>query len=141
MTYGCEAWTMTKKSAEALDTFERRVLRRILGPVNDGEAWRVRYNDELYNIYEAPRLSVHARLSRLRWAGHVQRMPPSRVPKRILEGHPGGRRRVGRPRLRWEDEVRKDAAELLQATNWKVAAGDRRGWRRSLMEAKARYGP
>ena len=83
--------------------------------------------------------SVHARLSRLRWAGHVQRMSPSRVPKRILEGHPGGRRKVGRPRLRWEDEVRKDAAQLLWITDWRAAAGDRESWRRGLMEAKARY--
>jgi sorting nexin-29 len=37
VTYGCEAWAMTAKSAEMLDTFERRVLRKILGPVNDGE--------------------------------------------------------------------------------------------------------
>jgi sorting nexin-29 len=139
VTYGCEAWTMTAKSAEMLDTFERRVLRKILGPVNDGEAWRIRFNEELYNIYKAPRLSVHARLSRLRWAGHLQRMPSSRATRRILEGHPGGRRRVGRPRLRWEDEVRKDAAQLLQVTDWRTAAEDRRSWRRCLQEAKARF--
>ena len=123
-----------------LDVFERRVLRKILGPVNDGQTWRIRYNNELYNIYKAPKLSEHIRLNRLKWAGHVQRMPSSRVPKRVLEGHPGGRRKIGRPRLRWEDDVSRDASQLLEVSNWRVAASDRGGWRRKLLEAKARYG-
>jgi hypothetical protein len=140
LAYGSETLTLTAKSSEALDIFERKVLRRICGPVKDGEEWRIRTNDEIYNIYKAPSISTHMRLQRLRWAGHVQRMPSTRVPKRIMNGHPGGKRPVGRPRLRWEDEVKRDAARLLQLESWKTAAEDRRGWRQKLLEAKARFG-
>jgi hypothetical protein len=90
LAYGCETLTLTVKMAEMLDTFERKVLRRICGPVREGEQWRIRRNDELYTIYQAPNISSHIKLLRLRWAGHVQRMPDSRVPKRIMTGHAPG---------------------------------------------------
>ena len=45
---------------------------------------------------------------RLQWAGHVERMPDDRLPKRAAELREQGRRRRGRPRLRWEDGVKID---------------------------------
>jgi hypothetical protein len=140
LSYGCEAWTLTARAAETLDVFERKVLRRICGPVKEGDVWRIRTNEELHSIYQAPSISTHIRLMRLRWAGHVQRMPDLRIPKRILTGHPGGKRRVGRPRIRWEDDVNKDAVQILNVNGWRTAAGDKRQWRQTLQEAKARYG-
>ena len=140
MTYGCEAWTLTVRDAETIDRFERRVLRRILGPVREGSIWRIRHNEEIYSLLDVPKLSTHIRLLRLQWAGHVQRMPDTRVPKRIFAGNPGGRRRVGRPRLRWMDGVSGDALELLGVRNWRSIAEDRVMWRQMIGEAKARYG-
>ena len=46
--------------------------------------------------------------SRLQWAGHVERMADDRLPKRTTELHEQDRRRRGRPRLRWEDCVKRD---------------------------------
>ena len=46
--------------------------------------------------------------SRLQWAGHVERMADDRLPKRVAESRQQGRRRRGRPRLRWEDCVKRD---------------------------------
>ena len=46
--------------------------------------------------------------SRLQWAGHVERMADDRLPKKAAELHEQGRRRRGRPRLRWEDCVKRD---------------------------------
>ena len=46
--------------------------------------------------------------SRLQWAGHVERMADDRLPKRAAELREEGRRRRGRPRLRWEDCVKRD---------------------------------
>ena len=46
--------------------------------------------------------------SRLQWAGHVERMADDRLPKRAAELREQGRRRRGRPRLRWEDCVKRD---------------------------------
>ena len=46
--------------------------------------------------------------SRLQWAGHVERMADDRLPKRAAELREQGRRRRGRPMLRWEDCVKRD---------------------------------
>ena len=49
--------------------------------------------------------------SRLQWAGHVERMADDRLPKRAAELREQGRRRRGRPRLRWEDCVKRACEE------------------------------
>jgi hypothetical protein len=45
---------------------------------------------------------------------------------------------VRNPRGRWEDAVWREALELLQIRNWKAAAGKTEGWRKEMVEAKAR---
>jgi hypothetical protein len=58
LTYGSETWTLSKNSETALtvSTFERKILRRIYGPVQDNGQWRIRYNKELYELYCEPDL-------------------------------------------------------------------------------------
>jgi hypothetical protein len=51
---------------------------------------------------------------RMKLAGHVARMEEKRVPYRILVGRPEGRRPLGRPSRRWEDNIQID----LQAVGW-----------------------
>ena len=51
-------------------------------------------------------------LQRLRWAGHVTRMEESRSAFKILTGKPVGKRPSGRPRRRWEDNIRMDHEEI-----------------------------
>ena len=46
--------------------------------------------------------------SRLQWAGHVERMADDRLPKGAAESREQGRRRRGRPTLRWKDCVKRD---------------------------------
>jgi N-acetylmuramoyl-L-alanine amidase len=46
LTYGSETWTLSKKSENALSTLERKILRRIYGPVLDNGQWRITYNKE-----------------------------------------------------------------------------------------------
>jgi hypothetical protein len=46
----------SKKSETALGIFEREILRRIYGPVQDNGQWRIRYNNELYELYDEPDL-------------------------------------------------------------------------------------
>jgi hypothetical protein len=74
LTYGSEAWTLSKNSENALSIFERKILRRIYGQVQDNGQWRIRYNKELYELYGEPDLVTCIKLKRLQWAGHVQRM-------------------------------------------------------------------
>jgi len=48
----------------------------------------------------------------MRWAGHVARMGESRDVYRILVGKPEGKRSLGRPRRRWEDDIKMDLREV-----------------------------
>jgi hypothetical protein len=118
-----------------VDGFERKVLRKIYGSVQDKGTWRSKYNNELYTLFKEPKLTTAIRLARLRWAGHVQRMGDDQMPKRLLYTEPGGKRQVGRPRARWLDEVNSDAREIW-IRRWWTRALDTGEWRRLLKEAK-----
>ena len=73
----------------------------------DGE-WRTRYNHELYSLYKDDQVTKKIRVQRLRWLGHLARMNDENVAKRVFERNPEGRRRRGRPKLRWKDSVLED---------------------------------
>ena len=67
---------------------------------------------------------------RLRWAGHVVRMEEGRSAFKILTGKPTGKRPLGRPRCRWEDNIRMDIEGIgINAGNWVDSAQDRNYWR------------
>jgi hypothetical protein len=66
-------------------------------------------------------------------------MPDTLSWKKITLDKPEGRRRAGRPNLRWMDGVTRDA-ERLGITNWRIKARDRDGWRRLLESAKTLHG-
>ena len=94
--------------------FENRVLRRIFGPEMDevtGE-WRKLHNEELNDLYCSPNIVQVIKSRRLRRAGHVARMVEGRGVYRVLVGKPEGKRPVGRPRGRWEDNIKIDLQEV-----------------------------
>ncbi|RZF38840.1 hypothetical protein LSTR_LSTR013781 [Laodelphax striatellus] len=93
--YGAETWVLTKKDEDLLNTWERKILRRIYGPVNiDGE-WRIRTNQELRDLYKKSQIVDDIKIRRLSWLGHVERMSDMRAVKRVFRGNPGGRRLRG----------------------------------------------
>ena len=63
-------------------------------------------NAELHALYSSPNIIRSLKSRRLRWAGHVARMEQSRNAYRVLVGKPEGKRPLGRPRHRWEDNIR-----------------------------------
>jgi hypothetical protein len=72
LSYGCEARTMTQSSEERLATFERKILRRILGPVYEGDLGRrLRHNKELYELLDGPYILKFIKFKRLQWASHI----------------------------------------------------------------------
>ena len=67
---------------------------------------------------------------RLRWTGHVARMEECRNTFNILTGKPTGKRPLGRPRLRWEDNIRMDLEDIgINTRSWVDSAQDRNYWR------------
>jgi hypothetical protein len=125
---------MTQSSEERLAIFERKILRRILGPVyEDDLGWRLRHNKELYELLGEPDTVKFIKFKRLQWAGHIVQMDNYRIPKKVLDGKFHGRRPVGRPRLRWE-------GNFINIRGWKRWAGDRDIWTQTVEEARARCG-
>jgi hypothetical protein len=105
------------------------VLRRIFGPKRDDVTveWRKLHNEELNNLYAAPNIARVIKSRRMRWTGHVARMGER---YRILLGKPEGRRPLGRPRRRWDDNIRMDLREVgCGCVDWVVLAQDRDRWR------------
>ena len=67
---------------------------------------------------------------RLRWAGHVTRMGNERRAWKLLVGKPEGKRPVGRPRMRWENNINHNLREVDYTGDvWKILAEDREVWR------------
>jgi hypothetical protein len=66
------------------------------------------HNEELNDLYSSTNIIRVTKSRRMRWAGHVARMGEGRGTYRILVGRPEGRRPLGRPRGRWEDNIKMD---------------------------------
>ena len=108
---------------------ENRVLR-VFGPKRDevtGE-WR-KLHEELRGLYSLPNIMRVVKSRRMRWAGHVARMGKGRGVHRVLVGKPEGKRPLGRPRRRWEDNIKIDLQEVGGGGDWIEVAQDRGRWR------------
>ena len=113
------------------------MYRRILGPVydNEKENWRILTNKEIYASVTKPTKIVTMRLNRLRWFGHVQRVEENRIPKRVLYMNLGTTRLRGRPRNRWQDEVREDG-RIVGGEVWQEKVHNREEWKKLLRMAR-----
>ena len=81
-------------------------------------------------MYRSPNIDRVIKSRRLRWAGHVARMEEGRSAFKMLTGKPTGKRPLGRPRRRWEDNIRVDLEEIgINVGNWVDSAQDRDYWR------------
>ena len=108
------------------------MLRRVFGPKRDevtGE-WRKLHNEELSDLYALPNIVRVVKSRRMRWAGHVVRMGEGRGVHRVLVGKPEGTRPLGRPRRRWEDNIKMYLQEVEGGCeDWMELAQDRDRWR------------
>jgi hypothetical protein len=120
--YGCEGWTMSEHMEEALRVWERKILSKVYGLKRDTNGWRICRNKELQDQYRSADIVTSIIVRRLEWAGHIARMDDEKVVKRVFLGNPGGRRKLGRPRLRWLDCV-EDDLKTMGVRRW------RKGWK------------
>ena len=126
MTYGAETWTLTVGLVHQFKVAQRAMERAMLG---------VSLKDRIRNEYIRHRtkvIDIAQRISKLKWqwAGHISRRTDNRWGRRVLEWRPRlGKRSVGRPQARWDDDLRKTAGRC-----WMRQAEDRALWR-SLGEA------
>ena len=89
-------------------------MRRIFRPKRDEIAreWRKLHNEELNDLYSSPNNVRVLKSRRMRWAGHLASMGERRGVYRVLVEKPEGKRPIGRPRRRWEDNIKMDLQEV-----------------------------
>ena len=131
LLYGAETWTTYARHERKLNSFHMRCLRNILG---------IRWQDRITNasvLNQTNSSSMFNKLKtrRLRWLGHIRRMPDSRLPKDILYGAiTDGTRRRGRPLLRFKDVAKRDLKGMgIPTENWEICADDRLKWRKLIL--------
>jgi hypothetical protein len=130
--YGCETWYLTLKEERRLRVFENRVLRKLFGPKSDkvrGE-WRKLHNVELNDRYSLPNIVRVIKSRKIRWAVDVARTREKRGLYRVLVRKPEGKRPLGRPMRRWEDNIMMDPQEVCCGVmDWiDLAQGRDRWW-------------
>ena len=106
--------------------------RRIFGPKRDEETvkWRKLHNEELSDLYSSCNIVQVIKSRRMRWEGHVARMGETREVYRVLLGKPEGKRPHGRPRYRWEDNIKMELQKVgSDGMDWIEMAQDRDMWR------------
>ena len=130
--YGCEILSLISKEEHSLRLFVNKELTKILGAKRDeitGE-WRKLHNAELHALHTTRNVIRNLKSRRVRWPGHVARMEQTRNAYRVLVGKPEGKRSLGRPRRRWEDNIKMDLREVgCDPRDWIALAEDRDQWR------------
>ena len=123
----CLRLILKMRTAERM-VFERKILRKIFGPTYENESRRIKTNEELNKLIKYENVINFARAQRLGWYGHIERMQDSRMVKAIHAWKPISKRPMGRPKIRWEEDVKKDI-QRLRLPNWNTFVQDRRRWK------------
>ena len=103
--------------------FERKIMRKILGPTrSDDGYWRIKTNQEISDILKGQKIIGFIKKQRLNWLGHVECMAEddNNVQKIRRRKHMS-KRPIGRPKKRWEDDV-LEYIKSMNVRNWKNVA-------------------
>ena len=108
MLYGSETWASRRSDEKRLDVTEMRMLRWAFGITRRDQV----RNEHIRGSMRIAKISNRVKESRLRWFGHLRRRENNHPTRRIMNLEPPGRRRRGRPYLRWQDCVNRDMREI-----------------------------
>ena len=129
LLYGSETWSTIKRHAHCVEVFHQRCLRRIM---------RIKWFSKTSNEIVLQRAGIEniatfISRNKLRWFGHVARIPSERLPKKLLQWKPThGKRSRDRPSKSWLDFVKADdyAASGCNSNvqEMTITAEDRKEW-------------
>jgi hypothetical protein len=105
---------------------------------NEKGNWRILTNKEIYAIVKKPTITETIMLRRLCWFGHEQRMEENRIPKRVLYMNLETTSLRGRPKNRWQDEVREDG-RIVGGEKWQEKVYNREKRKKLLRMARNRH--
>ena len=130
LLYGAESWVLHKRHLHSLECFHQRCLRNLLNI-----RWYNRItNNEVFSRSKTTSIEATLHKTRLRWAGHVSRMPEHRLPKIAMFGElEQGKRNRGSPRKTYRAQLKNTLQACnLNLKNWTQNASDRGKWRKLI---------
>ena len=133
-TYACETWTLNKTAEKHINAFECKCYRRVLQISWTQKRTNISILQEL-NIEEGW-LVKRIKERKLKYFGHIKRH--DNLEKTVLEGYIMGKRKRGRPRRRWLQDIVDDLE--MDATAAGHLAHNREAYRSAVWEAKFRKG-
>jgi len=125
---------LKETTIQKLLVFERKILRRIFGPTKENQIWRIKTSKELDKLIKHINIVNYIKAQRLSWFGHVKRMPDTRTVKKMFKWNPLIKRSQGRPKHRWEDNVKQDICQM-KVKNWITCVQDRGKWKDVVQKA------
>ena len=116
--------------------FERKILGKIFGPTKEHNGTRrIKTNKELDELIQHRSVINCAKSQRLSWFAHINGMPDSSNVKKIYKWQPFANRPVGRPKSRWEDDVKNDLKKL-RVVKWPDLVQDGQNWKEIVGKVK-----
>jgi hypothetical protein len=131
--YNSELWTLGRRLEKQIDVFQRKLLRRI---TNIKWPKKIR-NDDLYKLTQQTPWSVTITARRLKWFGHLCRLPDNAPAKKALEeAQKPVRRPRGRPKMTWLAVVSNQLKDVgLTIKEADALAQDRKTWAKIVVES------
>ena len=137
LLYACETWTIYERHAKKLHRFHMNCLRKLLKIT-----WQDKIPDtEVLSRTELPSIHTLLKRAQIRWAGHLVRMPDTRLPKRLFYGELAeGKRSQGGQKKRYKDTLKTSLKCFnIDPGTWETVALDRSAWRSQTNRGAAYY--
>ena len=132
-----ETWVVKESIIQRLSVYERKIPRKIFGPTKeDNGFWRIKTNKELNELINYWNIIIYVKVQRLGLFGHINRMLETNIVRKIYTWKPSTRRPEGRPKSRWEDDVR-NYLRKMKLIKWTEQAQDRLKWKDIVEKAKS----
>jgi len=125
-----------RKYKNQIKGIRKEGTKKSYGPTKESDGtWRIKSNEELNRLIGNKNIINYIKAQRLAWFGHVHRMPDNSMVKKVYEWSPALTRSLGRPKNKWEDDVKSDITNM-KITNWRDCIRNRPKWKEFVEKAK-----